>query len=377
MLPIVTYGDGTVRYNAKRRRWIGRYEKHTGRAIRQRGWVSGETEAECRRKLREAIRTSRDLPAFDARLRLDTFLERWLEDMETTVRARTADNHASRIRHHIAPRLGGHRLVDLRAAHITAFRDELAASLSPRSVNHVLSTLRYALGRAVEWQMVPRNEAAFVRGLHVPERDGQPLTTAEARRLMVQVEGDPWEGMYVLAATLGLRQSEILGLRWRDLRDGRLEVRKTLTWHRGVATLEDPKTERSHRTLTLPLQARAILARRRTEQAADREAAAQWNPLFDKGYDLVFTATDGYPIERTAVTRALARHLEAAGLPKVRFHDLRHTATAWLLELGLSMREVADVLGHSRPSITADVYSHLGGTAAPKAAAALDLALDG
>lgn len=367
------YGDGTVRWDEPRQRWVGRYEKHDGRARRQRGWVSARTEAECRRRLTKAIQTSATLPAFDGRLRLDTFLARWLDEMQSGIRAVSADQHRSRVETHIAPRLGGHRLADLRVPHIATFRDDLVDSgLAPRTVNHVLGTLRYALAKAVEWRMVDRNEASFVKGPHVPQGDTQPLTTAQAATLLHHVEGDDWEAIYVLAIRLGMRQSEILGLRWRDVTPTTIEVRKTLTWLHGRATLEDPKTERSHRTIALPREAvRAIQARLITQER-DRAISKEWAPFFDTGFDLVFTDRDGYAIERTQVTRAFQRHLAAAGLPKVAFHSTRATAVTRMHELGMTMREIADVVGHSKPSMTSDTYTYLGNAAGTKAAELLD-----
>lgn len=373
MLPIMGYGDGTVRWDEPRQRWVGRYEKHGGRARRQRGWVSSRSEAECRRKLAKAIQTSATLPAYDGRLRLDTFLGRWLDEMQSGIRAVSADQHRSRVETHIAPRLGGHRLVDLRVPHIAAFRDDLVDSgLAPRTVNHVLGTLRYALAKAVEWRMVERNEASFVKGPHVPQGDTQPLTTAQAAVLLRHVEGDDWEAIYVLAVRLGMRQSEILGLRWRDVVDTRIEVRKTLTWLHGRATLEDPKTERSHRTITLPREAARAIKARLAMQEGDRAISNAWSPFFDNGYDLVFTDRDGYAIERTQVTRAFQRHLATTGLPKVAFHSTRATAITRMHELGMTMREIADVVGHSKPSMTSDTYTYLGDTASIRAAELLD-----
>lgn len=309
---------------------------------------------------------------------MDTFLARWLDEMQSGIRAVSADQHRSRIETHIAPRLGGHRLVDLRVPHIATFRDDLVDSgLAPRTVNHVLGTLRYALAKAVEWRMVDRNEASFVKGPHVPRGDTQPLTTAQAAAVLRHVKGDDWEAIYVLAIRLGMRQSEILGLRWRDVTAATIEVRKTLTWLHGRATLDDPKTERSHRTISLPREAVRAIQTRLTAQGHDRTISKAWAPLFDKGYDLVFTDRDGYAIERTQVTRAFQRHLVAAGLPKVAFHSTRATAITRMHELGMTMREIADVVGHSKPSMTSDTYTYLGDAASIRAAELLDGSQDG
>lgn len=398
----MVYGDGTIRYDPKRRKWVGRYEKRTGQAKRQRGWVSADSEAECRRKLKAAIQTSAALPAFDARMRLDTYLRYWLEvHVTSSVRPRTADNYRSQVEHHLAPALGGHKLAGIRVPHILAWRnDMLARGDHPRSVSHRLTTLKVALEQAVRWEMLASNPAAKVPGPHVPQSDAKPLTVTQARAFLAHVRDDQWAAIYVLALTLGMRQAEILGLRWSDVtiglaeghqgaaRDGverptaagpapvgRLEIRKTLVWLHGKPRLEDPKTERSHRTLELHSRAVAALVARRETQQRQRFGNADWSPHYDAGYDLVFTDPDGYPLERTVVTRAFQRHLKALGLPVVPFHSTRHTATDWMHELGMSMREIADVLGHSRPSQTSDTYSYLGGSATAKAARLLEEAL--
>ena len=402
------YGLGTVFYRADRKRWIGMFEVHDGSQRRKRRTVSAKTEAECWRKLREIRRISATLPAYDERMRLDRFMAMWLEDhVLGSVRPRTADNYRSQVEHHINPALGGHKLVGLRAPHVLRWRnDMLARGDHPRSVSHRMACLRAALSWAVQLEMIERNVASLVPGPSVSQGDAKPLTVEQGRAFLTAVKGDPWEAIYVLALTLGMRQAEILGLRWQDVRlgdalpgrsgDGMLvsgllssgaeagrivseaptaTIRKALVWLRGKPTLEDPKTERSRRTLSLPVRAVSALRDRQKAQRLQRLASGKWSPHFDKGYDFVFADPDGYPIERTQITRAFQRHLAAAGLPRVSFHSTRHTAVDWMTELGMTMREVADVVGHSRPSLTADVYSSLGNAATVKVARLFDEAL--
>jgi integrase len=391
------------------------FEVHDGSQRRIRRTVSAKTEAECWRKLREIRRISATLPAYDERMRLDRFMAMWLEDhVLGSVRPRTADNYRSQVEHHINPALGGHKLAGLRAPHVLRWRnDMLARGDHPRSVSHRMACLRAALSWAVQLEMIERNVASLVPGPSVSQGDAKPLTVEQARAFLTAVKGDPWEAIYVLALTLGMRQAEILGLRWEDVqlggpsgqsdtpmrdvrerdqvvdgvqrlvphgsvqaaRGGTLTIRKALVWLRGKPTLEDPKTERSRRTLSLPVRAVSALRDRQKAQRLQRLASGKWSPHFDAGYDFVFADPDGYPIERTQITRAFQRHLAAAGLPRVSFHSTRGTAVDWMTELGLTMREIADIVGHSRPSMTSDVYSHLGNIATVKAARLYDEAL--
>lgn len=383
------YGDGTVVWDPKRQRYIGRFEVHDGSPKRRRGHVTARTEAEAWAKIRKKRKTLAALPAYDERLRLDDFLRRWLRDMQATVRDRTAANYASQVEGHLIPALGGHRLVDLRPEHVRRYRDEkLADGYSPRTVTHHLKALRAALGHGMREGLIERNVATLVPGPHIPKADVRPLNLAQALNLLEQVRSDPYEAVYVLAVTLGMRQGEILGLRWSDVapaparhrgsvRDvsaasdvggtvpalgagATLTIRKSLVWLNGRATLEDTKTDSSRRTLTLPRRAVEALERRRVIQNLNRiEASDDWNPKWD-ATPLVFTDRDGYAVERTAITRALYRHLDAAGLPRVTFHQLRHGMVGIAKQdFRMATEEIAGVAGHASMSETTDTYMHL------------------
>lgn len=373
------YGTGTVFWHERRQKWVGQWSVHDGTERRKRRTVSAATEAECWRKLNKARSTSAALPGADERLTVGTFLRQWLRDTVTpSVRARTADNYRSMIDTHIAPSLGGHKLSRLSVLDVERYRNaKLAEGLSPRSVSHHLATLRAALGKAEAWGMVTRNVAALVRGPSVTAADIRPLTTAQGRALLDAVAGDRWEAVYSLALLTGMRQGEILGLRWGDidLDARRLTIRKSLVWLHGKPLLEDPKTDRSRRSLRLPLRTVAALRWRQGAQEADRATceaarAGHWHDV-----DLVFSDEHGDAVRRDIITREFQRHLKAASLPHQRFHDLRHATVGILLELGMTMREIADVLGHAKPSMTSDVYSHLEVDATDRAADLMDGAM--
>jgi integrase len=371
------YGEGTVFWREDRQRWMGSWEVRDGSAHRVRRTVTlkATTKAAAERELAKRRSTYDALPDYDERLRLDTFLGRWLADVAATIKPRTLDYYRSVVETHLAPALGGHRLTELRAAHIAAYRNTALEDSAPRTVSHHLAVLRAALAHAERHGLVARNEAKLVQGPRIPKADVRTLTLAESRRLLDAVAGDPWEAIYILAVTTGMRQGEILGLRWRDI-DGRsLTIAKSLVWLNGAAILDDTKTSSSRRTLTLPARAAAALERRRVAQVAEREASPAWNPHWDKGFDLVFTDPDGYAVERSLVTRALQRHLEAAGLPRITFHQLRHGYVGIMREAGMDTDDVSKVLGHASPSETRDTYMHLGSPVMVRAAALMDEAL--
>jgi len=201
------------------------------------------------------------------------------------------------------------------------------------------------------------------------------LTPQQARKLLSSIDGDPLEALYVLALTTGMRRGELLALRWSeiDLEAGFLQVRWTLQ-HLvgGVHVLTPPKTARSRRKIKLTVRAIKALQAHRTRQIALRDAAKEaW---YEEGF--VFTTAIGHPIRGNHILqRNFAPLLVKAGLPAIRFHDLRHTAATLLLLRGIHPKVVSEMLGHSTISMTLDIYSHVLPDMQRDAVDALDLLL--
>jgi integrase len=200
------------------------------------------------------------------------------------------------------------------------------------------------------------------------------LSPEQARALLETAEGDRLEALYVLALSTGMRQGELLGLRWRnvDLDGGSLQVRATLQRTRDGFTFSEPKTARSCRQVTLTKQAVEALRGHRSRQVEERlQMGGAWE---DNG--LVFANEVGRPIEAgNLIRRSFHPLLERAGLPKGRFHDLRHTAATLALGKGVHPKIVAEMLGHSQIAVTLDLYSHVTPTMQRQAADALEAVL--
>ena len=163
--------------------------------------------------------------------------------------------------------------------------------------------------------------------------------------------------LWITALGTGCRQGELLALRWEDvdLVAGRLRVRSTLARVDGKLVLLEPKTERSRRTVMLPEVVVGALQAHRTRQKMERlVAGSRW---VDSGH--VFTTTIGTPLEAAVVTRAFQRALARAGLPKSRFHDLRHAAATFALSQGFTLEDVKNLLGHSSIVLTSNTYGHV------------------
>ncbi|MDQ3700004.1 MAG: site-specific integrase [Chloroflexota bacterium] len=181
----------------------------------------------------------------------------------------------------------------------------------------------------------------------------------EVRRFVKQLENERLRALYVLALGTGLRRGELLGLRWidLDLETCRLKVRQALVLAGWTPTLETPKTRNSRRTVALDDTTVAALRRHRREQAEERLARGAAYDM--RELVLVFARDDGSPLNPTAVTKAFPLLAKTAGVPRVRFHDLRHTYATLALSAGVPLLVVSRTLGHATIAETANTYSHV------------------
>ena len=228
--------------------------------------------------------------------------------------------------------------------------------MSPRTVQMVHAVLRNAVEHAVREELVPRNVVKLVRVPAPHYEVGFGLSLAEARRLLAAVRADRLYAVYVLALSVGLRRGELLGLRWADvdLDGGELHVRQAVHRVGGELRFTEPKTRHSRRTIPLPALARDALREHKARQATDRLAAGPgWR---DSG--LVFTTATGTGIEPRNLNRHWYGLRTRAGLPSVRFHDLRHTCVTLLLDAGVPPHIVQAIAGHSGIQVTMSIYAH-------------------
>lgn len=334
---------------------------HGSRDHRQRRYLYGASSDEVLDKLDEHRRRHRlGLGPVDERLTVATYLAAWSDGL-IGLRPRTLESYRFTVDRHLVPRLGTYSLLELRAADIRRMVRAIEAEVGARTAGYALTLLRMALGQAVADRILERNEAALVRRPATSDpRDRRFLPAAEARAFLEHVAGDRLEALYVLAVTTGLRRGELLALGWRsiDLERRTLTVSRTLTYRPGDAyELTPPKTRMSRRTIRIPAIAAAALEEHRSRQNRERLAAGpRWRRDWSK-VELVFTTTTGGPIAGSTLSHALHRHLAAAGLPRIRFHDLRHSAFSILTETGLSRPKIQELAGHADPAMT-DRYTH-------------------
>lgn len=345
-------------------RWHGYVSMGTkGDGKRDRRHVSARTRAEVVVKVRE-LESKRDAGSAHAAgkpMKVEEWFTYWVDTIAPArVRPRTLESYRSMIRLHILPRIGQRRLDQLMPEHLEQmYADLLASGRSPATVLRVHRVLHRALKIAVQRERVPRNVATLVdppkqRRAETP----MPLDVDECRKVLAAAEGRRNAARWTVALALGLRQSEALGLQWRDidLDVGKLSVRRGLHRVDGKGLMfEEPKTPRSRRTVALPGPLTVALRKHRETQRLERMVAgSDW-----QDFDLVFAQPNGRPLDKHSDYEAWTRLLADAGVRHIRLHDGRHTAATLLLTAGVHPRVVMELLGHSQMRTTTDIYSHV------------------
>ncbi|MCZ7433247.1 tyrosine-type recombinase/integrase [Streptomyces sp. WMMC1477] len=379
-------GDGTV-YQRKDSRWEAAGYVLAPGNTRKRIRVYGTTRKEALAKLTEKIAASnRGVPAPSAQGSLAAYLTYWLENVAVhQLRENTHTRYTAVAQLYVIPGLGRKKLAKLTAKDVRTWLNQLRTTcqcctrgldatrdqprccaagkccsrrLSPLTLAYVHSVLKSALEHAVREEEIPRNVARNVRTGTPRPRRFEPLTADEARTFLVATNGHRLQPLFELALHTGLRKGELLGLRWEDLdlAGGTASIRRTLQrTNSGGLTALPTKTQSSERRIALPTPCLRSLEQHRDRQLQERDAAGTgWK---DSGY--VFTRTDGAPIEGSTLTRHFNTLLHQARLRRIRFHDLRHSTATLLLEQGVELVVIKELLGHAHIGVTATVYAHV------------------
>ena len=300
------------------------------------------------------------------KITLRAFLLNWVESYaRVNVSAKTCDRYEEIIKRHLVPALGHIPIQKLHPIHIQNYYAEKLkdgkirgeGGLAPRSVLHHHRVLRAALQQAVKWMLIVRNPADAVD----PPRPGySEMKTLNAKETVKLLQVAMKSRVYVpvlLAVTTGMRRGEIVALQWKDvdLEKETITVRRTLERIKGGYQFKHPKTRKSRRQISLTPSAAEELRRHKHKQKEEKlRLGAAYN---DHG--LVCAWPDGTLVKPDFVSREFTKILKKAGLPIVRFHDLRHSHATLLMIQGVHPKIVSERLGHSTVRITLDVYSHV------------------
>jgi integrase len=355
-------GEGSITHHKKSRLYMARYWVETPKGPKRKT-IYGKKRDDVAERLAKALSNRADGIMVDAKnLIVGNYLDCWLSDsVRGTVRESTFSRDKYLVVNHVKPSVGRLKLKNLNALHLQGlYRERLDSGLSASTVQKVHHVLHKALAQAVRWDLIPRNPADAVKAPRPMPKEMRPLSAKEARRLLDAAKGDKLEALYVVAVTTGMRRGELLGLKWSDVDLGntRLSIRRTLTRTENgkYVALGDTKNKKSRRTVRLTPQ--AVEALRMHLERQIRKIEALGDLYDDQG--LVFTSEAGTPINPSNLRqRSFAPLLKEAGLPHIRFHDLRHTCATLLLSKGVHPKFVQELLGHATVAITLDTYSHV------------------
>jgi integrase len=291
-------------------------------------------------------------------------------------RPRTVASYRSNLDLHILPALGHITLRDLTPQDVQSFLNARSRTgLSPRSVQYLRAILRAALAQALRWGYVERNAAALTTPPRQKPKEIEALSADDAQRLIYATRDDRLGNLFTTALYTGMRQGELLGLRWPDvdLDAGTLRVRQAVQKIDDHWQFVEPKSANARRTVPLCEPVVEVLRRQKERVRSMRQHADMaWQE-----WGLVFPSAVGTPLDGSNVTHHLQRRLEDATLPRVTFHTLRHTCGSLLHQEGVPARTIMEILGHSQITLTLGTYCHATNAMFDEVAHALARALGG
>ncbi len=374
------HGEGSI-FERKDGRWVAIVDYGYRNGKRHRKSIYGATRKEVSDELKRTLRGQQlGIPPESGRLTVGEWLFRWLETHKPpTTKPKTYAAYEYHTRMHLIPAFGKRPLVKLQPQEVREFmQNKVEAGLAPKSIRHFRATLRAALNVAVHDGLIARNVAALAKPPNIEKRSLRVFNETEAAQFLALVEGHRLAALFKVALALGLREGEILGLRWQDidLETGTLQVNQCLQRvkkpgeKKSRLELISPKTEGSRRRIELPEVAvsalRGHLALQKQER---RKAGSRWR---ESG--MVFTTGIGTMLDQRNMLRAFYGIMNTPDptddsnpdpekkrklLPRLRFHDLRHSAATLLLAQGVHARYIMDLLGHSSISLTMNTYGHV------------------
>jgi integrase len=318
------------------------------------------------------------------RMTVREWLKAWLGTVRAEVAPKTHERYAEIVEHFLAPELGALPVTKLAPAHIQMAygkwalggrRDGKSGGLSPQTRRHIHRVLSAALSRALEQQVIASNPAdAFKKRLpKVERREMKTLTAEQSAHLLEAIAHSRVYWPVLLALATGMRRGEVLAVRWKnvDLERGTLRVVESLEQTKTSIRFKSPKNDR-HRVIALPAYAVEELRRLKFQQAEELLALG----VRQTGDTLLCSRADGEPHQPLSLTYEFSRFMgRMKDMPRVRFHDLRHSHATHLLASGVHPKIASERLGHASVGITLDLYSHVTESMQEDAAHKLDSAM--
>ena len=372
-------GEGTLEWLPKEKRWRIRLTVRTPEGKARKAFTA-KKQGDAIRKRDEYLKNSGGRQAAGVRRSIDpekTTLAEYLPDwLRNAARgnngASSFERYEQAVRLQLVPLLGAVTLAEINAGDVRYLKQTLLdEGLAPDTVAYVQGVLSTALNQAVSDRLIPENPSRLVKRAKSRRQKMRTLDQEQAQRLVAAVGDTPDRVFYLTAVRLGLRRGELLGLRWPDFDPGRreLSVRRAEMVRGGEERWALPK-DGEERTIRLGPRLVTAFQEHRKLQAEARLAAASWEHP-----ELVFTGKAGVVIRDSTLHDRFKKILRGAGLPDIRFHDLRHTAATLMLKNKVDVRTVAEILGHKDPAMTLRKYAHVLSDMQDDAASRMDAVL--
>jgi len=321
---------------------------------------SAKTKSECQLWLRTTLgQLDQGWDYERGQITLEEYLQEWMDAHKAALRDHTIHRYEQIIRSHIVPNIGKIELMDLHLSRIERLYSKLIEEgIGIRTTREVHAILHKSLKKAERYGYIlnnPANGAALPRYTH---SEMKVLDENQVSRLLMAARNSVYGQLYHIAVVTGMRQGELFGLKWDDLKwnSGVIYVKRQVQRVPGQAwKFVEPKTKAGRRTITLGEGSLQILREHREKQLNRKlKAGDRWQE-----FSLIFPSSVGTPLTPSNLHRDFHRVLALAVLSRIRFHDLRHTAASLMLNHGVPVIVVSKILGHAKPSTTMDIYGHL------------------
>lgn len=337
-------------------RWRAQVTVRGGKRVN----YSARTKGECQAWIQDTLGQVRQgLDLIGGSVLLQEYLTRWLEVEKATLRPKTAKQYERIVKNHVIPEMGTVKLRDITPFSIDQFYAKLLENgIGVRTIRLTHSVIHVALEKAVKYGFLLRNPTHKATLPRVKYHEMNVLDESQVTLFLAAAHGSCFEALYHLAVVTGMRQAELFGLKWTDLswHKGMLHVQRQIQRVSGKGLVEaEPKTRAGVRSIKL---GNATLDALRDHLERQNQAKIALGNRW-RERDLIFTSSIGSAIDQSNLLKDYYEILEKAGLPRIRFHDLRHTAASLMLNHGVPVIVVSKILGHSKPSVTMDIYGHL------------------
>jgi integrase len=337
-----TKGEGSIYWSRSEKTWIAEITLPDGRRKKKRAkdkqvvqdWIFEQ---------RKAIKENKAVP--DDKITFGQFADKFLKEVAShTLKASTYSSYETMLRVHIVPEIGRIKLAALKPQDLQGFYSrKLDGGLSKKSVKYLHAITRRILNEAVKKGLIYNNPCNQVTPPKIEKKPPKVWTIEQAQTFLSATAEHRWYGIYLIALTTGARRGEILGMEWENInwQNGTITIDKAVSEIEGHAVITEPKTSYARRTIKLPEVVLELLSENKEDEG------------------LIFKSKTGTPITPRNLLRHYHSVLETLDIPKIRFHDLRHTAATILLKQDTHPVLVKELLGHSSITTTLDVYSHV------------------